>query len=1077
MHDLERELRQHAAALRGLARDLVGAGDADDVVQETALQALRSKPREPGPLVGWLLGIVRHVALRHRRTQVRRSRREQLVARDDVLPPDGSVDASDSLRFLTDAVLALPQPFRAAVFARYLRDLSPAAIAAETGEPVATVKTRLKRGLAMLRERLEDDARRRGADWRVGLVGAFGLERMTAGTTALVAGGMLMTTTTTKWLVGAATAGLLAAGYVWFGPTTPGPVAAVGAAELPAAPATVALDGQPVAIPLTGGGALPLAATAQRDPVPASRAASECVVRGRCVDEAGRPLAGVNADLFGWAGNDQRLAAWRKQHGEPKGVDEKAETGSDGVFTFRFVPPPPFVFALRVRGAGVATWQCMWNELVAGATEDLGDVVLVPGTLLRGRVLDAEGAPVAKVTVRIERTMRERASRGFESWTDARTGPDGSFVARWALQAGDHALGIDDHLLEQPAVQLTGAPEQQVDIRLQRVDGERSISGVVVDGDGAPVRGVTIWPSLSGPGRIISTDGEGRFRVLRRDGAPPRINLSLQADGYEVPRLDDEFAWGRHDLRFVVTKGTGLVVDVVRASDGTPVEDFVLRVVPNGRLAWGSDGLRGGAGTRHVRGRAVVTSLKSGKYQVIVEPVGEGLAISVVPIEVAATGVPPIVVRLAANSPRTVRVQREDGSPVPSAIVQLVDPLGAPLTDAVTVLPLEKWGTTTAVRAMAIATATTDAKGEVVLPTPGDRPLGLFLPGPTHVPQRVPSVQFPTEGAFVVTVRVGARLHGRLGPPAAFAEVKRLAGLTDGDADRFGWPMIQLWRVSGTGREQFPDVHHRHVVQRGGAFDLAGVPPGRWRLVVMCMRADRDGSGGSYLEEDGGFVELEDGRTTTVAVDLSALLPGELEGLVLHNGVPLANAPVHLLLPIVDHPDGQSHLTESATTDAGGHFQATLRKGRYQLSWNASRVQGSWWPVLAAEQVTVEVGRPTRQTFTLQTGQLAVQVVDAAGKPAADVVIELRDAAAKPRLTLPATDATGRATIEGEAQAFTAWVLPKRLQESKAQREFVLARAGQSDPFAEVRLPLGRVAVRVGETTRVELKLPPAWDR
>ena len=92
-------------------------------------------------------------------------------------------------------------------------------------------------------------------------------------------------------------------------------------------------------------------------------------------------------------------------------------------------------------------------------------------------------------------------------------------------------------------------------------------------------------------------------------------------------------------------------------------------------------------------------------------------------------------------------------------------------------------------------------------------------------------------------------------------------------------------------------------------------------------------------------------------------------------------------------------------------------------------------------------------------------------------VHELRDAAAKPRLTLPATDATGRATIEGEAQAFTAWVLPKRLQESKAQREFVLARAGQSDPFAEVRLPLGRVAVRVGETTRVELKLPPAWDR
>src|SRR5687768_6425557 len=162
---LERELQQHAAALRGLARDLVGAGAADDVVQETALQALRTPPVRGGSLGGWLAGIVRHVASRHRRTELRRVRREQAAAREPIAA-EASSDDGDTLRLLTDAVLALPQPYRAVVFARYLKDLEPAQIAAQTGEPVATIKTRLKRGLALLRERFDARERERGGDWR-----------------------------------------------------------------------------------------------------------------------------------------------------------------------------------------------------------------------------------------------------------------------------------------------------------------------------------------------------------------------------------------------------------------------------------------------------------------------------------------------------------------------------------------------------------------------------------------------------------------------------------------------------------------------------------------------------------------------------------------------------------------------------------------------------------------------------------------------------------------------------------------------------------------------------------------------
>jgi len=52
--ELEHELVQHAAALRSMARALVGAGDADNLVQDT-LRALGSPPAEPRGMHLWAL--------------------------------------------------------------------------------------------------------------------------------------------------------------------------------------------------------------------------------------------------------------------------------------------------------------------------------------------------------------------------------------------------------------------------------------------------------------------------------------------------------------------------------------------------------------------------------------------------------------------------------------------------------------------------------------------------------------------------------------------------------------------------------------------------------------------------------------------------------------------------------------------------------------------------------------------------------------------------------------------------------------------------------------------------------------
>ena len=156
------------------------------------------------------------------------------------------------------------------------------------------------------------------------------------------------------------------------------PVAAVSGAAAPlSAPASAELPVAPAALP----------AAAQRDAAPTVAGASgpSATLRGRCVDAQGNPLAGVLASLIGWGANDQRVQAWLADHAEPKRIDEKVN--HRGRRTVRV----PLLAAAAVsssrcglQGAARATWNARWSELAAGVTKDLGDIVLAPGTLLRG---------------------------------------------------------------------------------------------------------------------------------------------------------------------------------------------------------------------------------------------------------------------------------------------------------------------------------------------------------------------------------------------------------------------------------------------------------------------------------------------------------------------------------------------------------------------------------------------------------------------------------------------------------------------------------------------------------------------
>lgn len=150
-------LAVHGRALRGLARSLLrDAHAAEDVVQETWLACLRQPQAMPERLSAWLGTVASRLALRRKRGDSRRRVREARAAapeRIDALQ-QRALEREEALRAVTEALLGLEEPFKSALLLHFYEERSAGEIAAELGLPVTTVKSRIARGLELLRARL-----------------------------------------------------------------------------------------------------------------------------------------------------------------------------------------------------------------------------------------------------------------------------------------------------------------------------------------------------------------------------------------------------------------------------------------------------------------------------------------------------------------------------------------------------------------------------------------------------------------------------------------------------------------------------------------------------------------------------------------------------------------------------------------------------------------------------------------------------------------------------------------------------------------------------------------------------------
>lgn len=157
---------RYADAVHGVALRVLRDGTlAREVVEEVFWQAWRQASRwspERGGVSTWLLTIARSRALDRRRALSRRG--EESSTPLDALPAEGAdasraVEDADLRRMLQEALDTLPAEQRDALSLAYWEGLTQVEIAERTGQPLGTVKTRMRLALRKLRERLSETGR------------------------------------------------------------------------------------------------------------------------------------------------------------------------------------------------------------------------------------------------------------------------------------------------------------------------------------------------------------------------------------------------------------------------------------------------------------------------------------------------------------------------------------------------------------------------------------------------------------------------------------------------------------------------------------------------------------------------------------------------------------------------------------------------------------------------------------------------------------------------------------------------------------------------------------------------------
>lgn len=505
------ELLAHAGWVRALVRELV-ADDSrvDDIVQQAWLAALERRPVHVLRPRAWLAGVIRNLIRENRRSEARRRRREERSAQPEQLPSaETLVEKAELQKRVVEAVLDLEDPYRSTLLLRYFEELTAEEIARQAGVPSSTIRNRMKRGLALLRERFDREQREGRHPWRAGLAL---LAPPRAGDTkafSLLAAAAVLTVGGSFWLV-----------------SSP-----VGNHDEPPAGSSSPQAGKTA-------GSEAEAAPKSREPLGPTRS-----VHGLVADAAGKPVDGarvfigavpqpfsgepthgllVQGSSYRGLEDDREL---RVTGGEDSSAREGAvlgkvfETGTDGTYeVYPLDPGPVFVTVLSspgVRAEQIGRWTAVPGSGIDFTVQRLGVAQLSVSVvdLATGEPLDEFRGTISGLGSRPRKWSATAAS-----FHDTIELPDGAAT-----------LTVD---LTEPAwarasrqIHLQSGSEESIEFSVHSGGGA---AGRVLDADGLPVpdalvfwgdqwrmRRDSIYNSWD-PGQIfdgVRTDEQGAYRL------------------------------------------------------------------------------------------------------------------------------------------------------------------------------------------------------------------------------------------------------------------------------------------------------------------------------------------------------------------------------------------------------------------------------------------------------------------------------------------------------------------------------------------------------------------------------------
>ena len=579
------DLLAHSGWVRSLAiRLLRDSNSADDVVQETWVAALRHPPEAGRPLRPWLATVVRNLVRRKHRTDQRRSRREQDAPRPSTSEAgDDLLAAVEEQQRLARDVMALPEPYRGVLLRRYWREMEPVEIARALGVPAATVRSQLHRGLAMLRESVQE---RFGGEHRAMCLALFSIGGE-GGTRALLplaatAKGVWIMSETSKLLWAAALAvGALIGGWRLYSSTPEN-------SELPAAGITTnaglerseqVLPAASMPMPLE----IALASREQRTAIAATVPPAEPTqadvteIRARFVDHAGAPVAGVvlSAVVHG------------TEYSARSATDGRTLLSFDELGTQRF-RSLQWRTTLEVHAAGRVTLFLR----IASQDEaiELGDITLEPAARVSGHVVDERDRPIANALVQVSDAPRpgspDRARRAGptvgEGLPEARTDSNGRFFVD-GIQPGNVRLWAtleEQHYSYSDSLEVRAGDElPDITLVLAPLDEAHRIAGRVVDPDGVGIPRIYVMYQLAGTfssDQIVSSDDDGFFEIPATEQARYELTFSSPTASHTMTVVEDVLP-GTTDLLVTLSKTHYLNLRVTDP-EGEPVTDFKTEV-------------------------------------------------------------------------------------------------------------------------------------------------------------------------------------------------------------------------------------------------------------------------------------------------------------------------------------------------------------------------------------------------------------------------------------------------------------------------------------------------------------------